>query len=241
MFKPVPVAIGLRYLRAKRRNGFISFISLASILGIALGVTVLITTMAVMSGFQKEIRDRLLQFAAHATVVADGVPMQDWRHALEIASGDPRVAGAAPFIETEALLSGPRKQPAMVRGVEPALERARESLDEVRRSVLDLRAGPLERQTIEAALEALGRRFADETGIVVTTHIDLAGLRLPARSEEALYRIAQEALANVRRHAQASTVEIGLRVADEHVRLTIGDDGNLLPDVPARSPERGRS
>lgn len=122
MFKPVQVAIGLRYLRAKRRNGFISFISLASILGIALGVTVLITTMAVMSGFQKEIRDRLLQFAAHATVVADGVPMQDWQHALQVAAQDPRVAGAAPFIETEALLSGPRKQPAMVRGIEPTLE-----------------------------------------------------------------------------------------------------------------------
>ena len=53
MFKPVPVAIGLRYLRAKRRNGFISFISLASILGIALGVTALITTLSVMSGFQR--------------------------------------------------------------------------------------------------------------------------------------------------------------------------------------------
>ena len=101
--------------------------------------------------------------------------------------------------------------------IRQALERARESLDEVRRSVLDLRAGPLERQTIEAALEALGRRFADETGIAVTTRIDLAGLRLPARSEEALYRIAQEALANVRRHAQAGAVEIDLRVVDEHV------------------------
>ena len=122
MFKPVPVAIGLRYLRAKRRNGFISFISLASILGIALGVTVLITTMAVMSGFQKEIRDRLLQFAAHATVVADGVPRQDWQPARAAAAPGPRVGGAAPLIETEALLSGPRKQPAMVRGIVPALE-----------------------------------------------------------------------------------------------------------------------
>ena len=81
MFKPVPVAIGLRYLRAKRRNGFISFISLASILGIALGVTALITTLAVMSGFQREIRDRMLQMAAHATISADGVPMQDWQQA----------------------------------------------------------------------------------------------------------------------------------------------------------------
>ncbi|MFT4248493.1 MAG: lipoprotein-releasing ABC transporter permease subunit [Pseudomonas sp.] len=122
MFKPLSVAIGLRYLRAKRRNGFISFISMASILGIALGVTVLITTLAVMSGFQKEIRDRLLQMAAHATVSAEGAPMQDWQHAVQVATRDPRVAGAAPYIEKEALLSGPRNQPAMVRGVIPAEE-----------------------------------------------------------------------------------------------------------------------
>ncbi|MBV6796730.1 lipoprotein-releasing ABC transporter permease subunit [Xanthomonas euvesicatoria] len=122
MFKPIPVAIGLRYLRAKRRNGFISFISMASILGIALGVTVLITTLAVMSGFQKEIRDRLLQMAAHATVSAEGAPMRDWQHAVEVAMSDPRVAGAAPYIETESLLQGPRKQPAIVRGMIPAEE-----------------------------------------------------------------------------------------------------------------------
>ncbi|NIK00854.1 lipoprotein-releasing ABC transporter permease subunit [Xanthomonas cannabis] len=122
MFKPIPVAIGLRYLRAKRRNGFISFISMASILGIALGVTVLITTLAVMSGFQKEIRDRLLQMAAHATVSADGAPMRDWQHAVEVAMADPRIAGAAPYIETESLLQGPRKQPAIVRGVVPSEE-----------------------------------------------------------------------------------------------------------------------
>ncbi|NJC30438.1 lipoprotein-releasing system permease protein [Xanthomonas arboricola] len=122
MFKPIPVAIGLRYLRAKRRNGFISFISMASILGIALGVTVLITTLAVMSGFQKEIRDRLLQMAAHATVSADGAPMHDWQHAVKVAMADPRIAGAAPYIETESLLQGPRKQPAIVRGIVPAEE-----------------------------------------------------------------------------------------------------------------------
>ncbi|QHG87416.1 MULTISPECIES: lipoprotein-releasing ABC transporter permease subunit [Xanthomonas] len=122
MFKPIPVAIGLRYLRAKRRNGFISFISMASILGIALGVTVLITTLAVMSGFQKEIRDRLLQMAAHATVSAEGAPMRDWPRAVAVATADPRVVGAAPYIETESLLQGPRKQPAIVRGVIPSEE-----------------------------------------------------------------------------------------------------------------------
>ena len=122
MFKPVPVAIGLRYLRAKRRNGFISFISMASILGIAIGVAALITTLAVMTGFQREIRDRMLQMAAHATITADGVPMENWRQAVSSAYEDPRVAGAAPYVETEALLQGARRQPAVVRGVEPAEE-----------------------------------------------------------------------------------------------------------------------
>jgi len=122
MFKPIPVAIGLRYLRAKRRNGFISFISLASIAGIALGVTALITTLAVMSGFQREIRDRMLQMAAHATVSAYGEPLTDWQTAVNQAIADKRVAGAAPYIEKEALLSGARNQPAMVRGVLPDQE-----------------------------------------------------------------------------------------------------------------------
>ncbi|CTP83731.1 Lipoprotein-releasing system transmembrane protein LolC [Xanthomonas translucens pv. poae] len=122
MFKPLPVAIGLRYLRAKRRNNFISFISMASILGIVLGVTVLITTLAVMSGFQKEIRDRLLQMAAHATVSAQGAPMENWQHAVDVATRDPRVAGAAPYVEEEALLTGQRNQPAIVRGILPSEE-----------------------------------------------------------------------------------------------------------------------
>src|SRR3546814_7523494 len=122
MFKPIPVAIGLRYLRAKRRNGFISFISLASILGIAIGVAALITTLAVMSGFQREIRDRMLQMAAHATVTASGDAMENWQQAIAEARADPRVAGAAPYIETQALLSGPRKQGALIRGVDPVEE-----------------------------------------------------------------------------------------------------------------------
>ena len=124
MFKPIPVSIGLRYLRAKRRNGFISFISMASILGIALGVTVLITTLAVMSGFQKEIRDRLLQMTAHTTVTTDGAPMSDWQRTIDVAHKDPRVAGAAPYIEIQAMLSGPRVQGAIVQGIDPALEPA---------------------------------------------------------------------------------------------------------------------
>jgi lipoprotein-releasing system permease protein len=122
MFKPLPVAIGLRYLRAKRRNGFISFISLASMLGIALGVAALITTLAVMSGFQREIRDRMLQMAAHATVSADGEPLYDWKHAIDEARKDSRVAGAAPYIERPVMLQGPREEGALLRGIDPVKE-----------------------------------------------------------------------------------------------------------------------
>jgi lipoprotein-releasing system permease protein len=122
MFKPIPVAIGLRYLRAKRRNGFISFISLASMLGIALGVAALITTLAVMSGFQREIRDRMLQMAAHATVSADGEPLQNWAHAIDEARKDPRVAGAAPYVERPVMLQGPREEGALLRGIDPVRE-----------------------------------------------------------------------------------------------------------------------
>jgi len=122
MFKPLIVSIGLRYLRAKRRNGFISFISMASILGIALGVTVLITTLSVMSGFQKEIRDRLLQMSAHTTISRDGEPMGDWQHVVDTAYQDKRVAGAAPYIEIQGMLSGTRVQGALVQGVQPTME-----------------------------------------------------------------------------------------------------------------------
>jgi two-component system NarL family sensor kinase len=117
--------------------------------------------------------------------------------------------------------------------IRQALERTRESLDEARRSVLDLRAGPLERQALPAALEALIGRFAEETGIAVSSQLALAGPRLPARVEEALYRIVQEALGNVRQHAQASAVRIELRQASDAIQLLVTDDGRGFDvDVP---------
>ncbi len=122
MFRPLSLAIGLRYLRAKRRNGFISFISMASILGILIGVMALITTISVMNGFQEELRNRILGMVSHATI--DGVdgPLQDWQKAVAMSRKDSRVLGAAPYIQTEALLQGARRQGALIRGVLPANE-----------------------------------------------------------------------------------------------------------------------
>jgi len=122
MFQPLSLAIGLRYLRAKRRNGFISFISMASILGIVIGVMALITTISVMNGFQAELRNRILGMVAHATIDGLDGPLQDWQQAVKVASADPRVLGAAPYVQTEALLQSSGKQGALVRGVLPAME-----------------------------------------------------------------------------------------------------------------------
>ena len=169
MFKPVPVAIGLRYLRAKRRNGFISFVSLASILGIAIGVMVLITTLAVMSGFQREIKDRMLGMVAHATVSAHGEAMAGWAHAVEVARRDPRVVGAAPYIDAQALLRGPRQEPAAIRGVLPEAEAAVSELAAwmVQGSLDDLRPGEFNIVLGKELAQGLGVRVGDR--IIVTT------------------------------------------------------------------------
>ncbi|MBW8366396.1 MAG: lipoprotein-releasing ABC transporter permease subunit, partial [Arenimonas sp.] len=143
MFQPLPFSIGLRYLRAKRRNGFISFISMASILGIIIGVMALITTIAVMSGFQQELRDRILGMVAHATVSGVDGPLQDWPRAVAYANQDKRVVGAAPYTETEALLQGAQRRGAILRGVLPDTEpRVSEIADKMKQGKLtDLQDG----------------------------------------------------------------------------------------------------
>jgi lipoprotein-releasing system permease protein len=122
MFQPLTAAIGLRYLRAKRRNGFISFISMASVLGIFIGVVALITTISVMNGFQEELRNRILGTVAHATIEGSAGSLPDWQSAVALAREDKRVIGAAPYVQTESLLQGQNRQGAILRGVEPSLE-----------------------------------------------------------------------------------------------------------------------
>lgn len=123
MFRPLPAFIGLRYLRAKRRNHFISFISMVSMLGIALGVAALITVISVMNGFEQELRSRILGMVSHATVTGFSDGIEDWPRAVEIARQDPRVLGAAPFVEREIMIQGVRVSGAFLRGVDPELER----------------------------------------------------------------------------------------------------------------------
>jgi lipoprotein-releasing system permease protein len=123
--QPYELFIGLRYTRAKRRNHFISFISLISMLGMGLGVMALIVVLSVMNGFQKEIRERMLGASPHLEVVADGGRMHDWPSVLDRVTQHPQVAAAAPYVAGQGMLSfGQSVQGVMVRGIDPARETA---------------------------------------------------------------------------------------------------------------------
>jgi lipoprotein-releasing system permease protein len=124
---PYELTLGWRYTRAgraTRRNGFISFISGVSMLGIALGVAALIIVLSVMNGFQKEVRDRMLGVLSHIEVFAPGgAALPDPARTLAEVRANPHVVGAAPFIAAQALLArGEDMKGALVRGVDPALE-----------------------------------------------------------------------------------------------------------------------
>jgi lipoprotein-releasing system permease protein len=124
---PYELALGWRYTRAgraTRRNGFISFISGVSMLGIALGVAALIVVLSVMNGFQKEVRDRMLSVVSHIEIFAPGgAALPDVARTLAEVKRNPEVVGAAPFVAAQALLArGEDMKGALVRGIDPALE-----------------------------------------------------------------------------------------------------------------------
>ena len=123
---PYEWLVGLRYTRAGKRSGrnsFISFISLISVSGIALGVAALIVVLSVMNGFQKEVTDRMLSVLAHIEVFDASGGMPDWREAERQALRHPAVRGAAPFVETQGmLLRDGAMRPAVIRGVLPSEE-----------------------------------------------------------------------------------------------------------------------
>jgi lipoprotein-releasing system permease protein len=143
MYKPLEAFVGLRYVRAKRRNHFISFISLTSMLGIALGVTTLITVISVMNGFEKELRTRILGAIAHATIQPAEGTLMDWIAVVEDAQQHPEVDGAAPYIEEGVWIQGGESSGALIRGVDPSYEARVSEVGEkmLSGSLSDLRSG----------------------------------------------------------------------------------------------------
>lgn len=124
MFKlPYELLLGLKYTRAKRRNGFISFISFSSMLGIALGVTALITVLSIMNGFQDELRDRILGMTAHMTINEKNDRLTNWENLYNKVINQPHVEGAAPNIMEQGMLTiGNKVNGVAVRGILPEFE-----------------------------------------------------------------------------------------------------------------------
>jgi lipoprotein-releasing system permease protein len=160
MFHPLPLWLGLRYTAAKRRNHFISFISLTSMLGILVGVTALITVLSVMNGFEKELRERILGVAAHASVTRISGPLEDWRPVAEQAREHPEVAGTAPFVEGQVMLvKGDEVTGAKLRGVEPSAEPA------VSDVAANMQSGALDNLAAEEYGIVLGNALARYLGV----------------------------------------------------------------------------
>lgn len=123
MFRPFSIFVGLRYIRAKRRNQFISFISLTSMIGLSLGVIAMITVLSVMNGFQKEMSDRILGMVSHGVITHQGQPVDNWQEIAKKVSANPKVAGVAPITQLQGMLSYRGKMsPVMVSGIDPDQE-----------------------------------------------------------------------------------------------------------------------
>ncbi len=160
MFRPKELFIGLRYIRAKRKNHFVSFIAFISIAGVALGVFSLIVVLSVMNGFGNELRDRTLSMTSHATITGYDGYLRDWPEVLEKVEKNEEVLAAAPYIRKEVMLSnGRRVSGSLIRGIKPEME-SKVSLVEskmVSGSLYDLKAG-------EYGL-VIGRELANTLGV----------------------------------------------------------------------------
>jgi lipoprotein-releasing system permease protein len=168
MRQPYELFAGLRYTRAKRRNHFISFISLASMLGIGIGVTALITVLSVMNGFERELRTRILGMASHATISAYQGSLADWPSVAKASMANKEVESVAPYVEGEGMLrldSG--LSGTLLRGIVPSEEAKVSDIGTHMKvgSLDDLQAGEFK--------IILGSELAETLGVIVGDKVDL--------------------------------------------------------------------
>ena len=123
MYKPLSLFIGLRYIRAKRRNHFVSFISISSTIGIALGIMVLITVLSVLNGFNDEIKNRVFSMAVQLSMSTESNLLPNWQQVASKADTNPNVAASAPYIASQSMMTANGAvSGAMVFGIVPELE-----------------------------------------------------------------------------------------------------------------------
>jgi len=215
MFRPLPIWLGLRYTAAKRRNHFISFISFISILGILVGATALITVLSVMNGFERELRERILGVASHATVTALGGPMQDWEAVTDQVASHPEVTGTAPYVDGQVMLvKGSRVTGAQIRGVLPEREPQVSDIDE------NMSAGALTDLHAGGFGIVLGSRLAGYLGVE-------PGDRLTLVTPEASVTPIG-VLPRLKRFTVVGTFDIGMYEYDRSTALLHIDDASRL-------------
>src|SRR3569833_2252060 len=176
MFRPLPLYIGLRYVRARSHKFFVSFITWASLLGVGVGVAALIVILSVMNGFENELRDRLLSLSAHARVtVANGSPAPaaaEWNETASKIRSVAGAAGVAPYVEIQALaLRTPEMVPVVLRGIDP---RAEPQVTEIRQSIKqgqlsDLAPGSTYVIVGAVIADRLGRARGDDMTLLIPT------------------------------------------------------------------------
>ena len=214
MFRPLEVFIGLRYTRAKRRNHFISFISLVSIFGIAVGVTALITVISVMNGFDKELKDRILGMVSHATIEGVDETVRDWPQALKLADANKHVLGAAPYVERQAMLQGSRVSGAIIRGVMPQLEPKVSDVDR------HMRKGKLDDLVAGQFGIVLGSELAATLGVDVGDRVTVFAPEFSATPIGAIPRM--------KRFTVTGIFEVGMQEYDSGLALVNMQDAETL-------------
>jgi lipoprotein-releasing system permease protein len=168
MINAVELFIGLRYLRAKRRTRFVSFITLISLLGVALGVAALIVILSVMNGFEGELRDRLLSMTAHGYVSEIDGTVGEWREIRDQVEAEVGVVAAAPLIEMEGMVrTGRSLNAVMVYGVDPVAEKA------VSGKRVNFVAGNLDELAPDSRNIILGQYLALELGVKIDDGVTL--------------------------------------------------------------------
>ena len=216
MIKPLALYIGLRYTRAKRRNHFISFISLTSMLGIMLGVVALITVLSVMNGFHKEVRERILGMTSHAVVGAYDGELTDWEEAMRLASEHPSVLAQAPFVEARTMLtSGSRVSGAVLRGILPEYEKQVSDVSE------HMISGSLEQLAPKAYGIVLGKELAFSLGVGPGDKVTVVTPRLRVTPAGTMPRLKQFTVQGI--------FEVGMGEYDSGVALVhMKDSATLL-------------
>ena len=245
MFTPYELCVGLRYTRAKRRNHFISFISLTSMIGIALGATALITVISVMNGFERELRERILGVASHATISGFDRALEDWESLAAAAEAHPEVVGAAPYVESQGMLThAGQVRGVLIRGVFPSRE---PRVSEVGRFLVE---GTLESLAPGKFNMLIGRDLALRLGATVGTALTLVAPRARITPAGVMPRMRRFTVTGIFEagHAQYDTSLAVVHVEDAQrvFRLGRGVSGLRVKltdmfDAPRVSRELARS